>query len=74
VLLCQNVLQPKIVDSFFKFGVKRSNSESTITTTSDDEGQIKLHGKFSNMHDVAKESPTDSLVRVFIKGLTNFIL
>jgi hypothetical protein len=33
-----------------------------------------LHGKFSNMHDVAKESPTDSLVRVFIKGLTNFIL
>lgn len=72
VLLCQGVLQPKIVDSFFKYGLKGSNNTETssfVSSLDDDEedsASFNASGKHYDQLDLSKESPAESLARLFL--------
>lgn len=64
-LFCKGVLRPKIVDSFFKFGLKGSSSTGSMTNSAgsaDEKNSLRALRKDDVL---TNESPAESLVRLF---------
>ncbi|KAL7079756.1 hypothetical protein ACQ4LE_001817 [Meloidogyne hapla] len=62
VLFLRGVLQPKFVDSFFKFGLKSIGSESSISNTGDGS---QPSNSIDDVQNTSFESQAESLIRLF---------
>jgi hypothetical protein len=66
VLLLRGVLQPKIVDSFFKFGLKSIGSGNSISSNNGDGSSLPSNSISDvQIHENISESQAESLIRLF---------